>query len=119
MQEITIVQARLQNMLCNECWRNKNNVTINDLCNMHMCKNNLLNEDLKVEDKLCTTCINTCKEIVNGQSGWPKVKDACVICQEEMLAQAKRVQFPFKKIGRLTLKYNSKNKLEKICLCKC
>ena len=116
MQEITISQARLQYMLCEQCWDKLDKSHMADL--KDCCRETLRNKDLKREDKLCVACCKKCKSIVKSKR-WPKIKDACTECQDKMLAQAKKVQFPFKKIGRLTLKYNDDNKLNEILLSEC
>ena len=129
MQEITITQARLQNMLCKQCWDKLDKSALSHMLSMadlkDCCWETLRNKHLKVQDKLCAACCKKCVKKLQGKSnqekseGWPKIKDACTECQDIMLAQAKKVQFPFKKIGRLTLKYNNDNELNEILLSEC
>ena len=120
MQEITIIQARFQNLLCDNC--RDISGQLDRFCNV--CKKRLWQEHLNSEDKLCLKCWRKCKNMVKnvkGKSdqekskGWPKIPDACRLCQRKML---KSIQFPFKKIGKLTLKYTN-DKLNEILLSPC
>ena len=114
MQEITLNHGRLQTKLCDDCWHKiydlKTSTVTMDNVQCNPCKKMIWNESLNEWDKLYmdTEC-----------SSKSKVMDICKDCQEKMLTQAKMIQFPFKKIGRLTLKYNKDNKLENISLVDC
>ena len=118
MREITLLQGRLQTKLCDKCWNRlyelESSPTMDHLeddCE-YKCKERIQNENLINEDILCVKCKST-------QPPKSTIKEVCTNCHTALLTQAKNVQFPFKKIGRLTLKYDGGNQLDSVTLSEC